>query len=194
MTPPFVGVAFRRGEPGNIMDSVVMAATRGPFVHAEFCLGVGVDIRCYTACNYLQPGNGGRYVSSGFTPTVRLNSFPMNSDKWECIRVPLKGGRPTYNAVYAWVLQLIALRLSYNERDLIQCCIRGFLPFEKDYDCENPNEWEKMGGVYCSQVCLLLLKRLVRHAYISLPVNIESVHSMGCSPNDLYRLLLVGPQ
>lgn len=189
MSPPFVGIAFRRGEVGNISDSIIASATRGPFVHSEFCLGVGSDIRCYTACNSLQPGNGGRYASSGFTPTIRLSSFPIDSDKWECIKIPLKGGKRTYNVVYSWVLQLIALDLPYNDRDLIQCCVKAMLPFERDYDCENPSEWVGMGGVFCSQVCLLLLKRLGRHGFITPPPNIERVHSRGCSPNELYRML-----
>jgi hypothetical protein len=84
----------------------------------------------------------------------------------------------------------MALQLPYNSRDLWQCCIKIMLPFEKDLDCNNLPSWCKQ-GVFCSQACLLILRRLAAGGFLHLPrgVDLAHVNSRGCSPNSLHALL-----
>ena len=61
-----------------------------------------------------------------------------------------------------------------------------------DLDCNNIQSWRR-SGVFCSQVCLLIMRRLMLTD--ALPANpalrshVQAVNSRGCSPNALYRLL-----
>ena len=182
----FVGVAFLRGDPRRMSDQVVMQATWGPFVHSEIFLQRDEDIRFYTACSPL---------GKGFVPSVRLHGI-QTWDNWEIVRVPFvqQGG---YEIAYSLILQILAMSLPYNNKDLWQCCVKVMLPFEDDLDCDNLVTWQK-SGVFCSQVCLLILRRLARRQAIGLTNDsspgrgsavLENLNSRGCSPNTLYNIL-----
>lgn len=183
LEPPacVVGVAFLRGNPARIWDRVIMDATAGPFVHTEFFLQRGEDVRFYTAANLV----GERFRSaSGFMPSARARRLP-DPAQWDVVRYPVT--HQGYMLAYSLVLQLLALQLPYNARDLWQCYFSFMLPFEKDLDCTRFETW-RPSGVFCSQVCLLLLRRLQAQGVLAgLPVH--SVNSRGCSPNALHRLL-----
>jgi hypothetical protein len=192
--PFFVGVAFRLGDPRNLQDEFVMQTTGGPLIHSEFMLGRPFDIRCYTACSFMQQGSVQVARESGFTPSRRFTRLPTRADGWECICFPLKGGAPEYKAVYSMVLQLIAMQLPYNYKDLWQCCSKAMLPFERDVDFLNTAEW-KASGVFCSQMCVLLLRKLDAQGVIELAPAcrqpVYTINSRGCSPNRLFHILLL---
>jgi hypothetical protein len=175
-----IGVAFLRGNPHSFWERLIMDTTFGPFVHTELFLQKGTDIRFYAATN---PARSDQ--RSGFMPSARLRSMP-DPTQWEIVRFPVT--QPCYHAAYALVLQLIAMRLPYNANDLWQCCIRVMLPFENDLDCERPCTWQK-SGVFCSQVCLLILRRLSLHGLLPMRESPLMVNSRGCSPNHLYAIL-----
>jgi hypothetical protein len=84
------------------------------------------------------------------------------------------------------------MRLPYNARDLWQCCVPVMLPFEGDMDCQRVETWRRT-GVFCSQLCLLLLRRLVLAGAVRLPPRsaglVLGTNSRGCSPNSLHRML-----
>jgi len=187
----FVGVAFRRGLQSSIGDEVVMQSTGGPYVHSEFILGRAGDIRCYTACG---SNRWHREPVEGFIPVRRMQSL-QPAPGWDVVTFPLNDGRHGYNAVYAFILQLVAAQTPYNHADLWQCCVKAMLPFERDVRCEQPDSWRER-GVFCSQACLLLLRHLSRQGCITLPVHVrdamERVNSRGCSPNSLFRLVHPG--
>lgn len=186
---PFVGVAFLRGDPAHLGENLVMQGTGGPFVHAEFVLGKGRDVRCYTACG--APGR--RDVQDGFVPTRRMVGLPR-APQWDVITFPIQGGLQGYNRAYAIVLQLIAMHIPYNYTDLWQCCVKLMLPYEEDVQCDDPASWRNR-GVFCSQACLLLVRCLARKQIISLPHGVDllvnSTNSRGCSPNALHRIMSV---
>ena len=194
-SPFFIGVAFKRGNPGCLQDELIMQSTGGNLIHAEFMLGRPYDIRCYTACSMLQQGSVQIKYESGFTPSRRFKSMPRRDEGWECVCFPLRGGAGGYQLVYSVLLQLIALQLPYNYRDLWQCCSKAALPFERDIDYTDFNEW-KAHGVFCSQVCLLLLRRFDSQGLILIQPpaarqhGVYAMNSRGCSPNRLAHLLL----
>lgn len=177
----YFGVAFRRGLSHDWHDMLVMESTRGPYVHAELFLQRGKTSRFYTS-----------YDSSKGTcainPTTRRLPLPPH---WEALRFPIN--QRGYKAAYALILQLMTLPIPYNNRDLWQCAIPVMLPFERDLDCMNPASWTGT-GVFCSQLCLLVLRRLVAqgvlHAEPPLRQALASCNSRGCSPNALHQLLL----
>jgi hypothetical protein len=182
-----VGVSFLRGCNRNLGDLFIMESTRGPFIHSEFFLQRGNDIRYYTALNLVERStlvNGG-----GFMPSTR-NKRLVPEGAWETVKFPIS--EKDFFSCYALVLQVLALQLPYNSQDLWQCCIKFMLPFEKDLDCDNIDSWRK-SGVFCSQVCLLLLKNLSNRGVLALPWHMKrrlaSVNSRGCSPNALYTML-----
>jgi hypothetical protein len=181
--PPWLGVAFLRAHNSLPRDRVVSALTWGPYVHTEILLArQDGDIRSYAAFDGV----------SGFTPSRYWGKHlgPQQQQQWTVIRYPLQAGG--YERVYALVLQLLALNLAYNSRDLWQCCVKVALPFESDLDCERPDTW-RPGGVFCSQVALLLVRRLARMGVIRLPDrqarDVELTNSRGCSPNALFEML-----
>lgn len=179
----YVGVAFFRGNPRFLWDRVIMGTTSGPFVHTEFFLERGEDVRFYTAANLVDQ----RFkAASGFMPSARMHNLPESS-QWEVVRYPVT--LDGYFLTYSLILQLLALQLPYNARDLWQCCISFMLPYERDLDCDR-FETFKPGGVFCSQVCLLLLRRLQNQGVLPKDLPVQSVNSRGCSPNALHRLLL----
>ena len=168
-------------QPGVSKDRLISALTWGPFVHTEIWLdrGDGSRPRTYASLQGV----------SGFTPSV-VTGAPH---EWEVLRYQLSPPATGYEKTYAWLLQLIALNLAYNSKDLWQCCVQIALPFEKDLDCERPESWGRHGGVFCSQAALLILRRMARAGLISLPDHqkqmIERTNSRGCSPNSLFRIL-----
>lgn len=176
---PWIGVAFRHASPHIAKDRMISSLTQGPFVHTEIILGDGKGgMRAYAA----------RDNTSGFCPSNSFNTACGSRHKWTTIRYSLSSPQ-TYKYVYAIILQLISLALPYNRQDLWQCCVQIALPFEHDLDCQYPETW-KASGVFCSQVALLILRRLAREGILPLvPDSIQAVNSRGCSPNQLFRLL-----
>jgi hypothetical protein len=169
-------VAFLRGDPACLYDRFVMEGTGGPFVHTEVVLrdesGRG---RAYTALERV----------GGVVPVAPHAYGP----EWALVCLPLAPAM--LRRVYAGILGLLAAGIPYNTADLWQCCVPLFLPFETDLDCARGDTWR--GGVFCSQLACLLLRRAARDG--CLPVSpavrarLESVNSRGCSPNALFRLL-----
>jgi hypothetical protein len=178
-----LSIAFMTGDWKNFNDRVIMDATCGPYVHTEVLLSIGDSVRAYASL--------GR---SGFTVSPRKHSEQPGKNGgrgWRLAHFPLKEGM--YKPVYALILQLLALNLPYNSTDMWQCCVKLLLPFERDLDCCNPVSWQA-GGVFCSQVCLLLMRRLGRMGALSSPQLVdwralEATNSRGCSPNTLHSLL-----
>jgi hypothetical protein len=198
-TAPFVGVSFLRGNPGVLGEELIMQSTVGPYVHSEIMLGDDQgEVRCYTACSMVQQGGCARKFESGFTPSRRLKGTPCWTmpHGWDSVCFPLNGGMADYRLIYAVVLQLVAMQLPYNYGDLWQCCAKFMLPFERDVDCNSLPDW-RVRGVYCSQMCLLFLRRLDCRGMITLPshtrMQMWGTNSRGCSPNRLARMLLPGP-
>lgn len=183
----FVGLAFLRGEACSLRERVIMEATVGPYVHVEFFLQNNEEYRFYTAASIVEQTQ----KPSGFMPSAKLRHSP-DPARWNIVRFPVT--RKGYLLTYALVLQLLALQLPYNTRDLWQCGIGLLLPYEKDLDCRQFQTW-RTSGVFCSQACLLLLRRLLFENVVHMPHQIaERVHvtnSRGCSPNALMRLLKV---
>jgi hypothetical protein len=178
----YIGVAFLRGNPRIIGEQVVMRSTWGPFVHTEIFIQKGQDVRFYSASSPR---------GEGLVPSARLPMLPSEDKNWELVRFPLvqPGG---YKLAYALLLQIMAMQLPYNSRDLWQCCMKLMLPFERDLDCDHLDTW-RQSGVFCSQVCLLVLRRLARRGALvvdpAVTSNLEASNSRGCSPNALYGLL-----
>lgn len=188
LTPRFtVGVAFMRGNPRLWGDLVVMNATQGPFVHSEFFIQKEGGYRFYTSANLVHDDE--RCRAGGFMPSLRLKGFPSPSE-WDTVCFPVT--EKVYLSTYAWILQILALNLPYNERDLWQCCVQCLLPFERDLDSNDPATWQPR-GVFCSQVCLLLVRRLLHtDSLVTSPVTRQlllATNSRGCSPNALHGLL-----
>ena len=185
-----LSIAFMSGDWRLFDDRLVMSATRGPFVHAEVVLSRGDSVRAYASLG-----------ASGFT--VSPNKHPESPPPaepggraWRLVHFPLRQG--AYKPVYALILQLLALNLPYNSWDTWQCCVKLMLPFERDLDCCNPESW-RASGVFCSQACLLLLRRLGRMGALYRPQLVdwralEATNSRGCSPNALFALLTRAPR
>lgn len=175
-----IGLAFRRGDLSSFGDRVVMDTTGGPFVHAELFLRKGQNTRFYGTIDL-----GSKHEGGCFMPTRR--SLPEN---WHAVSIPVTPG--CYKTAYALVLQLISMQLPYNSRDLWQCCIKLMLPFERDLDCLNLEGW-RAHGVFCSQVCLLVLRRLAMQGALALPLDVAAkvaaTNSRGCSPNNLFQII-----
>lgn len=178
----WIAIAFMRGTPGLLRHTLIANLTWGPYVHSEILLGrerthSPPDIRAYSAQDGI----------SGLRPSKYHHSGP----EWTIIKYPLPPSG--YEMAYAIILRILSENLQYNHRDLWQCCIQMALPFEKDLDCEHPETWQNMGGVFCSQVSLLFLRKLIRAGTVVVPVPIqtciEQTNSRGCSPNGLFRLL-----
>jgi hypothetical protein len=177
----YLGVAFRRGSPDSWNDLLVMESTGGQYVHTELFLQSGERARFYTSYD------ASRRPCAITCTSRRLPLLP----NWEAVRFPVSAR--TYKVAYALILQLMTLPIPYNHRDLWQCAVPLLLPFERDLDCMDVNTWAGP-GVFCSQFCLLMLRRLVNqgglHAEPSLRQRLFAANSRGCSPNTLHQLLL----
>ena len=186
--PSCLSIAFMSGDWRRLDDRLIMSATRGPFVHAEVLLSRGDSVRAYAS---LEP--------RGFTVSSSKHSEQParpGGRAWRLVHFPLRQG--AYKPVYALILQLLALNLPYNRWDTWQCCVGLMLPFERDLDCCDLESW-RAGGVFCSQGCLLLLRRLGRMGALASPQLVdwralEATNSRGCSPNALYGLLARAPE
>lgn len=195
----FIGVAFLRGNPGVLWDQVVMRSTWGRFVHTEIFLQNEQGARFYTACSPMGKGFIPSARVEGLVPVDSLHRWkteqrgfpPKVQDHWEIMSFPLAPGGG-YEAAYAFILQILAMQLPYNNKDLWQCCLQVMLPFERDLDCNHLDTWRD-SGVFCSQVCLLILRVLNRKGIIQIDheggASLENLNSRGCSPNKLYSLL-----
>ena len=174
-TGDWVGIAFRTGDSHNIKEDLIMGATWGPYVHSEFILGRNQMGRAYSAFDN----------KAGFSVSNSIYTRPL----WTILTFPLREGG--YHKTYSMILQMLDLKLPYNSNDLWQCCVKLALPFETELDCEKPTTWHQ--GVFCSQVSLLLLRRMARANLLdtpsSLQLSLENVHSRGCSPNMLFGIL-----
>jgi hypothetical protein len=182
-----IGVAFLRGSPGAWRDTLIARSTAGPFVHTELFLQHGADSRFYTSVDV--PPNT---FPCAIMPTG--SRLPLSA-AWETVQFPVTPRG--YSAAYALLLELMSLPIPYNSRDLWQCAIKVMLPLEQDLDFMRPAAWVRQ-GVFCSQMCLLVLRRLVAQGHILAPAGrlgpLFALNSRGCSPNDLYRLLGPGAE
>lgn len=173
----WVGIAFRTGNITSPYDTMIMTGTLGHFVHCELILGRGAEADVFSSYNKDN-------CVSGF---VRSMS-EFNPQEWTILTMP---ANDTRNA-RAMSLQLLDLGIPYNAKDLWQCCVKVMLPFETEVDCNNAMEW-KQKGVFCSQMCLLFLRKMVQNGDLSvnnvLKHHLETVHSRGCSPNMLYNII-----
>lgn len=182
---PWIGIAFRYASPRSTRDRVVSALTSGPYVHTEVLLADGKGgLRAYSACDN----------TSGFSPSSSFDGRKPN--RWTAVRYTFKSDEAFMKA-YAFLLHIISLSLPYNKGDLWQCFIQAALPFEADLDCDAPRTWTRT-GVFCSQVALLILRKLRRDELISFAGCDETVrhlvehtNSRGCSPNQLFKMLVV---
>lgn len=177
----YVGIAFRRGLTHDWHDVLVMEATRGPFVHTDFFLQRGNSSRFYTSVDSDRRPHA-------ITPTQRRLPLPAH---WEAVRFPVSA--KGYKIAYALLLQLMSLPIPYNNADLWQCAVPLLLPFERDLDCMDLPSWSAP-GVFCSQMCMLLLRRLAMQGIVytkpQLLHDLLHTNSRGCSPNALHRLVL----
>ena len=169
----YVGVAFRRGDFRSAYEDLIMASTMGPWVHCELVVVHRGGYAMY-----------GAYAGgSGFA----RSSSELQSDKWALYVTPVR----QQEAIHAIILQTLAANLQYNTRNLWQCVIKAGLPFERDLECDQPDSWST--GTFCSQVALLLLRRMARQGAIDVTPDLraclEGLHSMGCSPNTLQAVL-----
>ncbi len=188
INPPWIGIAFRHASPHVTRDKFISVLTKGPFVHTEVLLADGKGgVRAYSACE----------GSSGFAPSSSFNGSKQN--QWTVVRYPFKSNE-AFRKAYAFLLQIISMSIPYNSADLWQCFIQAALPFEKDLDCNSPHKW-KSSGVFCSQVALLILRKLQQDGLISManPGHdqgllgmLEHTNSRGCSPNQLFKMLVNG--
>jgi hypothetical protein len=184
-----VGVAFRRGCPTNWYDRLVMETTRGPFVHAELVLQDGDRVRTYGAMSLPHRPNTSAIIPTNYRST-------HTPPAWETVRFPVR--RSAYNAAYAMILQLMSMPIQYNRADLWQCVVPVLLPFEVDVDPRQLPTWASAGGVFCSQFCLLALRRLAMQGHLrgqpALTARLFRGNSRGCSPNALHTMLSECPE
>lgn len=173
---PSLTVAFLRGDPRSLHDAFVMDGTWGPYVHTEVVLTpASGPPRAYSSFD----------AAGGVVPVA-----PHAYDRgWDLVTYPLP--QAGFCGLYAMLLAMIAARPPYNSRDLWQCCVPIFLPFESDLDCTAPRTWA--GGVFCSQFACLLLRWACRVGHIrptpACRLRLEAVNSRGCSPNELHKIL-----
>jgi len=170
---PWVGIAFLEGDITKFRDDLVMGATFGRMTHCEFMIGNGNIARSY-----------GAFTDKGF---VESNS-QICGDRWHVTCFPVKD----HSLTYPFILRALSLNIQYNKKDLWQCCVKTMLPYETELDCNTPETWSTT-GVFCSQVCLLFLRKFNRDKVITCPAKlttlIENTHSRGCSPNTLFYAL-----
>lgn len=169
----WVGVAFKIGSFSSAYETLIMGSTFGQFVHCELVIGDGMMSDVFASY----------HGSLGFMRSCE----EYDPRLWVVLYMPLK----SIKNAKALSLQLLDLQIPYNYTDLWQCCVKAMLPFESELDCTNPETWKQ--GVFCSQMCLLYLRFLMRVGDIEvceqLQHHLESVHSRGCSPNMLYSIL-----
>ena len=170
----WVGVAFLKGR-NTVGDELTMIATMGDVVHCELVLGQGQYGVAYGSFNHGLDG--------GFLRSPNQHQSP----EWTVLAMPVRDAK----AVMARCLDVMACNPPYNSHDLWQCCVKVMLPFESDLDCQHPHTWTS--GVFCSQMCLLMLRRLAREGMINPSPNLrhmlESVNSRGCSPSTLLSIM-----
>ena len=163
-------VCFCRCDPRSTYEHAIQLSTGGaPWVHAELELvGVGrwsaFDKPEEPFCRSLRPSYDYAF------------EYPLTED--------------AAKALHSYVLRIIARAPSYNRRDLWQCCVRCFLPLERDLDPHTPETWNR---VFCSQAVLLAVKHmLATNALQFTPEGARRIHAMnsrGCSPNLLFKVL-----
>jgi len=184
--PPSLGIAFFRGAPYNPWASLIRNTTGGPYVHSEILIHDGAS-----TCSFSSFQGYGGFVQSQSVYTPQ---------EWDILLFPLS--QQAYDFSMYLAAQLHSLHLPYNYTDLCQCWSYRcwphlFLPLRSDLDCTAPSTWSS-SGVFCSQVCLLFLRRLVHEGLLSLsPDTAETVattNSRACSPNALYSMLAPKPE
>lgn len=170
---PWVGVAFLKGDYHRFGDDLVMGATWGTMTHCELLIGTGNAAKSY-----------GAFTNAGFVESGNL----IDGSRWHVTCFPVKD----HTVTYPFVLRALSAGIPYNSKDLWQCCIKAMLPFEYELDCNFPETWAK-DGVFCSQVCLLMLRKFNRDGLLKCPPQLatllETTHSRGCSPNTLFYML-----
>jgi hypothetical protein len=176
MRTPSLTIAFLRGDPNSANDRLVMDTTGGPFVHTEVLLAPTTG----------RPRAYSSFAGIGGVVPLAPHAY---GPEWEFVSYPLS--QQGFCSLYGMVLAMIAANPPYNSRDLWQCCIPLFLPFEADLDCATPSTWA--GGVFCSQMACLLIRRACRTGHIHVPhtarCTLEADNTRGCSPNALFAIL-----
>lgn len=172
-TGEWVGIAFKQGDVHNAMDDGIMLGTLGQYVHCELILAKDGTARTYASYE----GVGG---------FVRSNT-EYTPDHWDISMFKLKD----HSSALGICMQILDYKLPYNADGRWQCVIKAALPFEMDLDCQRPQTWNN--GVFCSQVALLVLRRLHREKLVDFPEQlataVEAFNSKGCSPNTLASIL-----
>lgn len=168
----WIGVAFAKGNIYKPYDDLIMGATWGNMTHCELLLGKDNVAQAYTS-----------YEGIGF-----VQSMKDNFDNWNIIYFPVQNHLQSF----PFVLRALSANIPYNSKDLWQCCIKTMLPMESELDCNVPELWSQT-GVFCSQICLLFLRKFARDKIITCPAQLstllENTHSRGCSPNTLFFML-----
>jgi len=183
--PPALGIAFFRGAPFNPWAALIRNTTGGPYVHSEILIHDGTSTCSFSSFQ----GYGGFIQSqSVYTP-----------QEWDILLFPLS--QQAYDFSMFLTSQLHALHLPYNYTDLCQCWSyrcwpHVFPPLRSDLDCKAPSTWSS--GVFCSQACLLFLRRLIHEGLLT-PAQettdlVNAINSRTCSPNALYSILAPKPE
>lgn len=164
-----VRICFCRATPGNSYERAIEVWTGGPWVHAEIEL----------------PGVG-RW--SAFDKPTEPFCRSLRSSYDYAFEYPLTADAA--KSLHAYVLRIIARAPPYNRRDLWQCCVKLFLPLERDLDPHTPETWSR---VFCSQAVVLALKHMLDTRMLEFTPNgdrrVKLLNSRGCSPNSLFRML-----
>ena len=179
---PCLAIAFQHGDARKAGDDLIMLGTWGAWVHTELILVHSPGrFESFAALDTGRPTPG-----AGFARSARrdFSSSPL----WRVYVFPVLD----LAACQGVLVHTLSCGLAYNSKDLWECCVEFVLPMvQNDLDCERPESWSR--GVFCSQVALLLLRRMQRVNAIAAPPSmraaIERVHSRGCSPNYLQSLL-----
>ena len=171
----WVGVAFKKGDMHNFEDNVVMLTTGGNYVHCEIIVGDETQGKAFTSYR----GVG------GFVHTQYCAHLPP---EWEMFYFPLQEiAKPT---TYARETAQCGIR--YNLMGQWRCLLQ--MKNARELDCMKPQEWRN--GVFCSQMVLLFLRRLVLSGLIlaqnKCTAQIRTFPSMTCTPTILRQMLCDG--
>lgn len=159
-------VAFQKGTFTNIYHDVIMGSTWGRFVHCEILF----EGKAYAAYEGI----------SGFMASQE-RMFPK--DKWTVLSLDVLDREK----VHGIILHTLGCNIPYNRHDLWQCVLPGGVYVSAELNYNSPETWTK--GVFCSQVVLLLLKRMLECDCVRMDRQLMAIYSRSCSPNTLFHVL-----
>lgn len=114
--------------------------------------------------------------------------FRLDSVK-ELVKLPFKNRELAFRVCVDTVRQAHGVAYSDHYMEMLGKTLH--LPAGRDYDEERPGTWK--GGVHCSQLTLLYIKRCVRHGAVELEGGARrallQTHSATCLPCELRALL-----